>query len=412
MKYVIIGASAAGIHAASKLRELDAASAIVVISKDETVYSRCILYHHLKGIRNLKQLSFVDEEFMEKNKIDWISGHNACKIDTKKKEITLENDTHVTYDKVLIASGTHTFFPPIPGLREADNVVGFRDFCDVEEIERRLPNIENIIVMGAGLVGVDVIAGLLPHKKCVSLVEMGPYMLPLQLDEIASKTYQDAFEKEGIKQYYGVGISKLHSTNNQVYEVELENGKRIPCDLLICAAGVRANIDFLQGSGIDTDKLGLLYDAHGKTNIDDVYGAGDVSGRSPIWPAAVKEGIIAAYNMVGHEKSMDDFFASKCTMNFLEIPTMSLGRTAGYDEMFTVESMQDEDGNYKKIIHRNGVIYGALLQGDLSYAGILTQLIKEKIDVSKVKKPLFQIDYSDFFQELDNFEFTFENERG
>lgn len=410
MKYVIIGASAAGINAASKLRDLDANAQITVISKDKEIYSRCILYHHLKGIRTKEQLNFVEDDFMEKNNIEWLSGCEVTGIDTANKEVLLDNGKRVAYDDVLIASGSHSFFPPIPGLREAENVLGFRDFCDVEEIEKRLPTIEHIVVMGGGLVGIDVIAGLLPHHKTITLVEMGPHMLPIQLDEIAANTYQEAFEKEGVTQYYGTGVASLHCKESHIQEVELQNGVRIPCDLLICAAGVRANVEFLADSGIACDKSGLLFDIHGKCNVEHVYGAGDVSGRAPIWPVAVKEGLIAAFNMAGFDKTMDDFFASKSTMNFLGIPTMSLGKTSDFDESYIIETMQDDNGNYKKIIHKDGLIYGAILQGDLSYAGILTQLIRAKIDVSKVKKPLFQIDYSDFFHVRDNFEFTYKNE--
>lgn len=410
MRYVVIGASAAGINAASQLRELNPNDEIILISKDEHIYSRCILYHHLKGIRNLEQLCFVDADFIEKNNIEWKKGKAVTHIDSEQQKIYLEDDTAIEYDRLLIGSGSHSFFPPIPGLREADNVVGFRNFDDVLEIEKRLEHVEHIVVMGGGLVGVDVVAGLLPHKKDVMLVEMGPRMLPIQLDEVAAKTYEDAFEKEGVKQFYGTGIATLNMEDNHVVSVTLQNGTTLPCDLLVCCAGVRSNVEFLENSGIECDRFGLLYDEHGKTNKENVYGAGDVSGRSPIWPVAVKEGIIAAYNMSGIEKSLDDFFASKSTMNFLGIPTLSLGKTYDYDESYTIETRQDEKGNYKKIIHKDGIIYGALLQGDLSYAGILTQLIREKIDVSKVKKPIFDIDYSDFFHIKENFEFTYEEE--
>mgnify|MGYP000070250712 FL=1 len=104
---------------------------------------------------------------------------------------------------------------------------------------------------------------------------------------------------------------------------------------------------------------------------------------------------------------MDDFFASKSTMNFLGIPTMSLGIPERPDDSYDVV-MEDKDGIYRKVIHKNGKIYGAILQGDLSYGGVLTQLIAGKIDVSKVKKPLFEIDYSDFFHTKENFEFYYE----
>ena len=105
---------------------------------------------------------------------------------------------------------------------------------------------------------------------------------------------------------------------------------------------------------------------------------------------------------------MTDFFASKSTMNFLGIPTMSLGINTEPDDTYEVVTYSDDNGNYKKVIHKDGKIYGAIIQGDLSYAGVLTQLVKRKIDISKIKKPLFDIDYSDFFNEKANFEFYYE----
>lgn len=411
MRYVIIGASAAGCNAIKKIRELRPDDQIILISKDTAIYSRCILYHHIKGIRNLEQLCFVEKDFIDKYQVEWLSGVSATGVDVDDKYVIIDNQQKVKYDYLLIATGSHTNYPPIPGLKEAKNVVGFRNFSDVEEIERRLPNVQNIFVMGAGLVGIDVIAGLVPYKKNIYLADMGPYMLPIQLDEVTAKTYQDLFEKEGVKQYYNTGAKQLKlDDQGNCYEVELTNGEILSVDLVINCAGVRSNIEFLADSKIECDRFGLIYDAHGQTNIDCVYGAGDVSGRAPIWPVAVKEGMIAAYNMCGIPKTMNDFFASKSTMNFLGVPTMSLGNVNKYDDSCQVEIEQDHQGNYKKIIHKDGVIIGALIQGDLSYTGVLTQLIKRKIDVSKIKKPLFKVDYSDFFRMKDNFEFMYEKE--
>jgi NAD(P)H-nitrite reductase large subunit len=180
--------------------------------------------------------------------------------------------------------------------------------------------------------------------------------------------------------------------------------------LLIVAAGVRSNTEFLKGTNIELDRGGLVIDSNGRTNDPYIYGGGDVTGWGPIWPVAVKEGIIAGSNMAGVSKEMTDFFVSKSTMNFLGIPTMSLGISEPKDDSYIVELEEDEKGNYKKIIHKDGKIHGAILQGDLSYAGVLTQLIKDNIDVTRVKKPLFKIDYSDFFHTTDTFEFSYEKE--
>jgi NAD(P)H-nitrite reductase large subunit len=411
MKYVVLGASASGVNGARELRNLDKEAEITLISKDDKIYSRCILHHYMEGIRDVKKLEFVEDDFINKNKINWIKGTEVTGIDINEKKVIVSNGEEFQFDKLLIATGANTFFPPIPNLKTAKNAVGFRNFDDCEKIIEMSKTSNNIVVMGAGLVGIDVISGLTHTGKNIALVEMKDHMLSIQLDKKAALAYEQGFEKKGVKQYYEKGIKELIvNEEGEITEILLTSGEKIPCDLLIVAAGVRSNISFLEGSGIETDKFGLLINAFGQTNCEDIYGAGDVTGRNPIWPTAVKEGIIAANNMIGVKSEMTDFFASKSTMNFLGIPTMSLGINEPVDETYIVDIESDNKGNYKKIIHKNGKIYGAIIQGDLSYAGILTQLIKNQIDISKVKKTIFKIDYSDFFNIKDNFEFAYDNE--
>ena len=405
MKYVIVGASAAGLNAAKTLRQLDPGANITVVAKDEKIYSRCIMHHYLKGERDLEQLSFVGQDFMAENNIEWLKGAAVTKINTGSNELSLSDGSSVSYDKLLLAAGSSTIFPRgIKNLESAQSgVIGFRNIEDAVAIKELAasPAVKNIVVLGAGLVGIDVAEGLLGFGKNISLVESYSHMLNKQLDMHAAKAYEQAFAVAGVKQYYGTNVTALElDSGNAVRQVELSSGVRIPCDLFVVTSGVRPNVALLEGSGIASDDYGLVFDKFGKTNIDNVYGAGDISGRSPIWPAAVKEGIIAAYNMVGKPLEQTDFFASKATMNFLGVATMSLGSPEPPDSSYNVVTDIDDSGNYKKVIHKDGVITGAIIQGDLSYTGVLTQLIKEKIDVAKVKKPLFKVDYSDFFGEF------------
>ena len=410
MKYVVLGSSAAGIHAVRELRKLDPHSEIIMASKDEAIYSRCILHQYLGGVRTKRQLCFVEEDFAGRYKVRWIKGRGCNGIDPKEKAITLDNGEKVNYDKLLIATGSHTFIPPVKNLDKAKNVVGFRNLEDMEVLKKAAGTARHILVMGAGLVGLDCVSGFLELGVRATLVEMAGWLLSKQLDQRAAFTYQDAFSREGVAQYYGVGIQEaVLDGDSQICQVALTDGTTLPCDYLVVTAGVRANVEFLKGSGIETGRFGLIYDDTGKTSDPDVYGAGDVSGTSPIWPVAVKEGIIAASNMAGVPRKMTDFFASKSTMNFLGIPSMSLGEVNPADESRKTE-IRETEGSYKKIIHQNGKITGAILQGDLAYSGILQQLIARKIDITKVKKPVFDIDYSDFFHMKENFEFYYEDE--
>lgn len=410
MRYVVLGASAAGINGAKELRRLDPKCEIILISKDEYVYSRCILHHYMSGHRTIQRLCFVEEDFFEKYQIQWMKGRTCEKVMPKEKKIQLDYGEEVRYDKLLIATGSHTFIPPIKNIESAKQVQGFRNLEDMEGLMEAAKTCKNIIVIGAGLVGLDCATGFLDMGVTVTMVEMGNWMLGRQLDEKAAYVYQKALEEKGIRQFYGVGIAEIVTDEEgNMQKVILTDGKELPCDYLVVTAGVRSNIEFLKDSGIELSKFGLVYDPTGKTSDPFVYGAGDVSGTSPIWPVAVKEGIIAASNMAGVERKMTDFFASKSTMNFMGIPTMSLGEVVPKDETYQVEIKETKDC-YNKIIHKDGKITGAILQGDLAYGGILQQLIAHKIDISKIKKPVFDIDYADFFRVKENFEFYTVNE--
>ena len=408
MKYVILGASAAGVNAVRELRKFDRDGEIVLVSKDQNIYSRCILHQYLCGERTLERLNFAEPDFETLYRVNWKRGREAVGLRREEKQVILDGGELLSYDKLLIATGSHTFIPPIKGLSEADNYIGFRNIEDIEVLKKVPETCSSIVVLGSGLIGIDCATGYLHMGVKVTLVDFAGWLLNRQLDERAARTYIDAFRAAGVDQHYGVGVSEVHvGDDRKIYEIVLSDGTVLPCDFFVVTAGVRSNVEFLRDSGLGLSKFGLVYDETGRTSDPDIYGAGDVSGTSPIWPVAVKEGMVAAANMAGRRERMTDFFASKSTMSFLGIHTMSLGLVTPPDDSYRVDTY-DKDGVYKKVVSKDGVIVGALLQGDLAYGGVLQQMIARKLDVRKVKKPLFEIDYSDFFHEKKYLEFTYE----
>ena len=417
MKYVVIGSSAAGVNAVRELRKRDKEGKIILISKDKDIYSRCILHEYLAGKRNIERLRFVEQDFEELYDVEWMKGREAVGLDREARKILLDQGDSVSYDKLLIATGSHTFFPPIKNMAGAKNMIGFRNIDDIEVLKEVARDViasggkKKIVVLGSGLVGIDCATGFLELGVKVTLCDFAGWLLNKQLDQRAAQTYIDAFRAEGVDQYYGVGVNEvIKNDNDEITTVVLSDGTELACDFFVVTAGVRSNVEFLADSGLELSRFGLVYDEEGRTNDPDIFGAGDVSGLSPIWPVAVKEGMIAAANMAGERAKMTDFFASKSTMRFLEISTMSLGEVnpnLEEDPNICVE-IYDKDGVYKKIVQKDGKIIGALLQGDLAYGGVLQQMIARRLDVRKVKKPLFEIDYSDFFHIKDNFEFSYD----
>ena len=208
MRYVVIGASAAGISAASTLRDLDKNAEIILVSKDENVYSRCILHHYISNHRDVEALNFTGKNFFEENNITWIKGVEVKSLNDTEQTLELSNGETLSYDKIVVCSGASAFIPPVEGLREANNVVGLRNLDDAILIKEQAAKVKNVVVLGAGLVGIDAVSGLVGQGLNISLVEMGNKILPLQLDKHASDVYEKKFTEAGVSLKLGVKAEK------------------------------------------------------------------------------------------------------------------------------------------------------------------------------------------------------------
>ncbi len=396
MKYVVIGASAAGISAAETIRKLDSRNEVIVVSADERIYSRCMLHHVIAGKRSADSISFIHKDFFEKNAIQWIKGVKVTGILFDRQEIILQDGKSIPYDRLLIATGSKAFLPPIKGLDNARNVFKLRDISDVNEILEGAKNAKSALIIGAGLVGLDAAYGLMERGLRVSIVEMSDRVLPLQLDYQAANNYQKLFEQSGAKVYTGVSVSEaVTDMNGQIRSVRLNNGMEIECNIIIAAVGVKPNIDFIKENTLKIDR-GIAVNDRMQTTIQHVFAAGDVTGQSAIWPNAVKQGIVAAYNMTGVEKHIHDFFTAKNTINLLGLETVSLGFVNAPDSTYSVDTL-NKNGIYKKIIYKDGIVYGIILQKDIARCGFWTHVIKEKLKIDSSQKNFFNLSYADFF---------------
>lgn len=407
MNYVVLGASAAGINAIKVLRELDEKANITLISKDEHIYSRCMLHHIISEHRTLDSLNFVETKFDEKYNISWKKSCTVNNIDIENKEVSiLETGEKVKYDKLLIATGASSAMPPIRNLKKAKHVYGLRNIEDAYEIKEKAKDCKKIAILGAGLVGIDALIGLLEYKNLdISVIYREPFILNRQLDEYSASVYENKFKELGVKFFKGASVNEICMDNNEnIIGVVLDDENYIECDMAIVATGVIPNAEFINKEFINYDR-GIIIDDNCKTTAKDIFAAGDVVGKNAIWPLAVKQGIIAAYNMAGREEKIDDSFVYRNTMNFLGIPTVSLG-IVDMEEDCIVNVRKDETG-YKKFIIKDNVIKGVIVQGDISYVGALTHLIKNNIEIPDLEKRIFEIGYADFFSVKGNGEFCY-----
>ncbi len=394
MKHVIIGAGAAGLTAAKTIRALRPQDEILVLSSDTAVHSRCMLHYYIAGMRDEAALSFVKQDFFTKYNIQWMPGVRVSSVCPEENTVYLDGDK-ITYDKLLIATGASSIIPPVGALATAGNVFPMRHLEDAKRIADALPSVKNAVVVGAGLVGMDAAYALLHKNKNVTVVEMADQILPLNLDAHASATYQSIFEGEGCKFHLSAKVTGTETNPaGEVTHVLLEDGTKLPCDMVVLATGVRPAIGFLADTNIAC-KRGITVNECLQTNYSNIYAAGDVTSIAEIWPCATKQGEVAAQNMCGEMVSFNDVFSYRNTINFFGLTTLSLGDSTFKDGGVAI--VREDKHNYTKYVTRDNIVTGLVMQGDISYSGIWQYLIKNKINISQIQKPVWKLSYADFY---------------
>ena len=415
MKHLIIGAGAAAMTAVRTILKEKSEDKIIVVSEDEVVYSRCLLHKFISGERDETNLNFVNDNILESPNVQWIKGKTITRLDGEAKTVYAGDEMLASADTVLIATGASSITPPIGELRTAKNAFGLRHLSDARAIVERMQKAQKIAVIGAGLVGLDAVYGILESKggeaKDITVIEMAPSVLAVNLDAHAGEAYQRLFEKHGVKFYLARKVVNTKSTGENINALELDGGTEIPCDMVIMAVGVRPAAAFLAGGasspgGVElTERGAVKVGDYLETNISGIYAAGDVAGLSGNWPNAQKQGEIAAYNMTGTKWAYEDRFALKNTANYFGLISLSLG--AIHPQEGDEVLVQEDKNNYRVLILREGVPTGIILQGEIGNTGFWQHLIKNKIRIDNLGKSPWKVSYADFFGLEENGEFKY-----
>ena len=397
MRHLILGSSAAAIAAADVLRQARPEDSITLASADERVHSRCLLHRYLSGERDVESLDFTRQDFLSLSNIDIIEDSPALSVDIEKKAVHFESST-VQYDKLLIATGSNHTIPRISGLSAASNVFTLGSLLDASKIKKEAEKAQLIAIIGSGFVGMSAAYGLKGCGAFVHVVEAGGRIIPAQLDRHVASIYQKRFEQAGVTFFLEKNVVAVTLyENGRAAALEFEGRQMLPCDMIVVATGSRPNIGFLEGSGIKLGN-GVTVDRHMQTSVADVYSAGDVTGLSGSWHAAIKQGRVAGHNMAnpGSVVYEDDIHTAR-TINFFGIPTVSIGNINPPEDEFD-EYEFNQGVKYMKLILKDGVAVGALLSGDIANAGHWKYLIKNAVPLDKLNKSPAQVEYADFFE--------------
>ena len=311
-KIIIVGAHAAGLDAASATRKTDRAAEITLITKEKKpAYSRCGLPFVLGGhIKSFDDLVVFPERFYKMMKLNLLTETTVTNVNSKAKTVDIQdksgNKETLSYDSLIITTGADPFLPPIKG-REKKGIFVVRTIEDGEKINKAIETAKSAVIIGAGLIGLEVAVACLERGLKTSVVEFLPYVLPVLLDKDMADRVQKALEEKGLNIIVGKGAEEILGTD-KVTGV-LVAGEEIPADLVVVATGVRANIELAKSAGVELGQQGIKTNLRMETNIKDVYAAGDcaesinlVTRRptmSQLGTTAVKQAKVAGINAAG-----------------------------------------------------------------------------------------------------------------
>lgn len=381
MNYVIIGNSAAAVGTISGIREINKTGKITVISDENYhTYSRPLISYWLMGKVSDKNIYYREPDFYEKNGVETVLGHKVTKIDAAGKTVVLDDGSTIGYDKLMVATGSKPFVPPMNGLDKV-NYHTFMTYDSVKAIKNEVKEGIKVLIIGAGLIGLKAAEALNEYKAQITVVDLADRILPSILDARAGAKMQKHIESKGTRFILGTSVDEFSE-----HSAKLKNGMTVDFDMLIIAVGVRPNTELVSDAGGKVDR-GIICDMTQKTTLADVYAAGDCTVSYDassdtnkilaLLPNAYMQGEIAGKNMAGQET----YYLNAIPMNAIGFFGLHIITAGSYDGE---EYVEETENTYKKLVFRDGMLKGFILMGDVKRAGIYTSMIKERIDLSDV----------------------------
>jgi NAD(P)H-nitrite reductase large subunit len=384
MRHVIVGGGVAGMTAAMDLARRGEAEVLVFSDEAHPYYYRPQLTEFLVGQTPMERLVRRPLEWYAERGMTVRLETPATGLDVEARQVTLADGESVPYDRLLLATGSLPFVPPIKGA-DKEGVRTWRTLTDTLTLELVAASCQQVVVLGGGLLGLEAARGLRGFCHEVTVLEALPRLMPRQLDVEGAALLQAFVASLGIQVVVGARCEAFEGSA-RVSGVRLTDGTLYPAQTVVVAAGVRANATLAEAAGIAVDR-GIIVDDRMATSAPNVYAAGDVAVfRGYSWaiaPIAQAQGRVAAANMAGDESHYDVVIPST-TLKVVGIDVSSVGfvNPEG-EEAEEIRALDVDAGTYKKIVLRDGVIVGSIVINDR----ILAKALEARIAAQEPMTP-------------------------
>ncbi len=392
-KYLIAGSSHAALEAATAIRLVDADGAVTLLTRDAHLpYSPTILPYVVSGRSQPDNVVLRGPAYFNDNAIAFVPGATVVSVDPAQSSLRLASGETWRYDRLLIATGAAPMLPDVRGLTDVPFHV-LRSMADAVNLRQAMGQARSAIVLGAGLIGMHAAENMAKAKIAVTVIELQPHALAGYFEPRASAIIERTFARNGVRMLLGQTLRSVERRGDGCLAT-LADGKTIAADLLLVCTGVKPNIGFLHGSNIAVD-TGILVDDLMRTNVANIWAAGDVAQARGFWggnvvngilPNAVEQGRIAGAGMADDAGVTP--FAGAVPLNtysFFGQQAISVGRGNSCDGFEIEDSADEANGVYRHIVLNDGQLVGIATINDFVDAGIMWQLIRRGTDLSAVK---------------------------
>ena len=367
-RHLVIGGGTAGLNAIRTIREEDGGASEITLVSAERPYSRMVLPYYLGDSIAESHVFTATPASLAAWKVKTLIGRKAAKLDPAARTLTLDDGSTVEYDDCLIATGSSAARAPVPG---ADGA-GVHSFWTLEQARGVLTSVtpgSQVVMVGAGFISFTILNSILSLGAKLTVVELAPRILPRMVDDIGAGVVEDWLKAHGVTVRTNAKLAKIEDVKGRK-RLKFASGSDLIADVVIMATGIRTNLAWLEDSGVDIEQ-GIIVDEHLRSNVPNVYAAGDVaqgrdliSGQSAVHaiePTAQEHGRIVGANMAGK----DVRYRGSLIINIVEVCHLDAASFGAWDDARAeaISGLKKDRNAYRKLLFTGERLTGAIIIG-------------------------------------------------